>query len=119
MTMWEIHFFELSNGRCPAVDFIDDLDPKQDQVYVERLLDQLKAKGNELLPPHVKNLGGGIYELRVQTINLRVRLFYFFYDKNQIIITNGTKKKKPRVPHEIELARKYRKLYYERVKNEI
>ena len=48
-------------------------------------------------------------------------MLYFFYDGQDIILTNGfIKKTKTTPPNEIEKAKKYRDDYFERVqKNEI
>lgn len=111
--MWEIEFFEKANGSCPLADFLATLSPKKDLPYINNALEQLQEHGNRLLRPHADYLEDGIYELRVKTINGKFRLFYFFYDKTKIILTHGIKKKTDQVPNqEIELAKKYRELYY-------
>lgn len=115
--MWEIDSFELPSGRCPINDFLKTLNKKTDIPYILRALDNLAELGYELRRPHAAELEDGIYELRVKTIGGQFRFFYFFFDRNQIILTHGIKKKQgPVGNHQIKLAKDYRNIYLGRGK---
>lgn len=78
----------------------------------------LEQNGNELRAPYSKALEDGIFELRVQQGTDITRILYFFMVGHKIIITNGFVKKTQKTPQrEIELAKKYRAEYMERIKN--
>lgn len=115
--MWNIDFYKKENGRCPVMDFLNDLDHKKDIPYIENKMRQLEEHGYNLRRPHADFLEDGIYELRISTINGAFRILYFFFDKNKIILTNGFNKKKGPVPvTHLITAKEYQKKYYERNK---
>lgn len=113
--MWEIEYFENSNGRIPTEEFLDGLSKKTELPYVLNALEQLGEHGHDLKRPQVDYLGKKIYELRVKTLNRKIRLLYFFFDGNKIIITHGLIKKTLKVPpSEIALAIDYMNIYLQR-----
>ncbi len=111
--MWQIIFFELPSGRCPVDDFLNDPKKAKDLPYFDHGFERLRKLGNKLPRPHAGYLRNKIYELRVKTKNGQFRFLYFF-DKNVICITHGFKKKTRKVPNcQIDLAIKYRNIYFE------
>lgn len=120
LAMWNIDFYHLPSGRCPFTDFLDKLHPRNDLVYIMNDLERLKTEGNNMIWGQVKFLRDGIYELRTPTRTLQVRTFYFFYNKSNIIVTNGcAKKDKKRQNEEIDKAIKYKNDYLMRNNNEL
>jgi len=110
--MWIIDYYETTSGRCPTKDFLLDQNAVTERPVIMNALDQLEKEGNKLDYPHVKNLGDGIYELRIRIQKKRYRFFYFFFKKNTIVITHGITKKKSEVTqHQIDLAKTYRENY--------
>ena len=85
--MWEIELFKKDNGRCPVKDFLSDLNPKKDIPYIENAMKQLEEHGYRLHRPQAALLKDKIYELRIQTINGKFRILYYFFDKKKIIMT--------------------------------
>ena len=82
---------------------------------IDRDIEMLKNWGNTLRMPHSEHLKDGIFQLRTQLGNNISRVLYFFYDGQDIIITNGfIKKTQATPPNEIEKAKKYRNDYLER-----
>lgn len=76
----------------------------------------LEEKGNELREPYSKSLGDGIFELRASVGSNITRVLYFFYYGERIILTNGFVKKTQKTPRkEIELAKRRRKQFLERM----
>lgn len=113
-----VDYYKTQNGNCPAKEFLDFMDEKM-QARFFRLLYLLEQNGNELREPYSKLLTDGIYELRVQQGNNIARVLYFFMVGQKIIITNGFVKKTQKAPRkEIDLAKKYRKEYLERLGKE-
>lgn len=111
--MWDVEFYSLPSGRCPTNEFLSGLNLKTELPYVELALSRLEEMGYQLRRPHAAPLQDKIYELRVKTENSKIRLLYFF-DNKKIIITNGLKKKTRSVPQcHIDLAIKYKNLYFE------
>lgn len=110
---FEVIFFTLPDGSCPAKEFLDSLNPKM-QAKAYSLLEILAESGIDLREPYSKSLGGGIFELRVKVSTDITRVLYFFYIGRRIIVTNGFVKKTQKTPKsEMEKAKKYRKLFEE------
>lgn len=83
------------------------------------LLEILEEKGNQLREPYSKHLEDGIFEIRCKVGNNISRVLYFFYYEGNIILTNGFIKKTQKTPRkEIELAKKCRADYKERIEKE-
>lgn len=109
--LFQVEYYEKSDGTYPAEEFILSQDEKM-QAKLFRLLDLLELKGNELREPFSKPLSDGIFEIRAGQGNNITRVLYFFVVGKKVILTNGFVKKTQKTPNsEIELAKKYRKDY--------
>ena len=116
MKKYKVILYEQSNGEKPVRDFIFKQDTKMKAKLIG-LLEVLEEKGNTLREPYSKSLGDGIFELRCNVGNNITRIMYFFYYGDKIILTNGFVKKTQKTPKkEIDLAKKRRSEYIERVK---
>lgn len=115
--MFNIEFYELPNGEVPVIAFLESLNLKmRDKAYMS--FELLKEFGNNMREPYSKYLGNGLFELRIRFSNDIARVFYFFYDGEKIVLTNGFIKKRNKTPpRELEKARKYMKDYLERKEN--
>jgi len=106
---FEIILYELSNGKSPVYEFIDNLDEKLRNKVIKNI-DELKIRGNRCNEPLSKKIDNVIFELRILREGKYCRLFYFFSKDRKIVITNGYIKKSNKTPKkELELAIKYRK----------
>lgn len=115
MKNYEIVFFEQTDGFQPVADFIRKLDRKM-SAKILRFLELLSEVGPELREPYSKPLGDGIFELRTQVGNDTSRVLYFFFIGKKIVLTNGFVKKTQKTPSsEIELAKKRRAAYLEKM----
>ena len=109
---------ELPDGRKPAKEFLESLDKKM-RAKMYREIDLLVENGSELRMPHSRSLGEGIFELRAVLGSDISRTLYFFMSGDKAILTNGFIKKTRKTPgKEIQLAKQYRKDYYERILSE-
>lgn len=112
-------FYELSDGRKPAAEFMQSLSPKK-EAKILRMIELLEEYGGELREPYSKHLDGGIFELRAQTGNDITRVLYFFYIGNKAILTHGFEKKSQKTPPgEIDRAKRYRDDYLRRHSNDV
>ena len=105
--------------------FLRSLDPKFRRKTTEKLL-YLQEKGFQLKEPDVKKLHLNykqgelpIWELRTKLGTNITRIFYFFWDGDSIVLTNGFIKKSMKTPpNEIQKARLYQKDYQLQKKKE-
>ena len=113
----DVDFYELPNGEEPARIFLDSLNLKM-RAKMYREIDLLIKNGPELHGPHSKHVEDGIFELRAKQGNDISRVLYFFVLGKKAILTNGFVKKTKKTPkNEIELAKRYRKDYLNRLPN--
>ena len=76
----------------------------------------LEDYGPDLKQPYSKHLEDGIFALRVKFSSNITRTLYFFAKGKRIILTNGFVKKTQKTPKkEIDLAKRRRVDYLERI----
>ena len=115
--MFEVEYYEKSDGTFPAEEFILSQDTKM-QAKLFHLLELLEVEGNNLREPYSKSLSDGIFEVRAIQGNNISRVLYFFVVGRKVILTNGFVKKTQKTPgSEIVLAKKYREDYVRRKGN--
>ena len=91
--MWQIHFYEDHRGKSPALDFINNLSPK-DRAKVNNVLRLLEEFGSNLGMPHARRIEGRLWELRPGDS----RLFYCPYMDQQFVILHGFRKQSMKTP---------------------
>ena len=80
---------------------------------VAHVLDMLKSQ-ERLSTNFVKSIKDGIYEIRAGHNGNIYRAFFIFDEGNIVMLFNGFQKKTQKTPqHEIEMAIKLKKEYYE------
>lgn len=105
--MWTIQFYRTENGDCPVENFLSSLTPKQ-EAKILWTLQNVKDFGLGIGMPHVKSLGGKLYEIRIRLSNDQFRIFTFHWAENTLVLLNGfTKKTQKTPPAELKKARKY------------
>lgn len=115
MSQFIVEFFESPNGDIPVEKFLLSLDLKM-RAKLLGILQILQEKGPLLREPYSKHLDSGIFELRGKSGSNITRVLYFFYCGGKIVLTNGFVKKSQKTPRsELELAKKRRKIYLERM----
>lgn len=112
--MWNLIFYETQSGHCPVAEFINAL-PEKLQAKALHDLDLLQEFGNQLSMPYSRAMGNGILELRITQSTHAARIFYFFTQGENIIITNGFIKKTQKTPKsELAKALAYKQDYQAR-----
>lgn len=109
MAAFEIVYYQKTNGREPAKEFLDSLpDPLKAKGF--RDVNLLRERGPELRGPVSKYLADGLFELRIQTAGDSARVFYFFFSEGKIILTNRFVKKSQKTPlRELRRALRYKR----------
>jgi len=103
--MYEVIFYENKKGKCPADEFLDNLQIKT-RAKVEKWIEKLEEEGPNLARPFADVVRGKIRELRVGFASNSYRFLYFFFGK-KIIVTHGFFKKTNKIPlREIEMAKR-------------
>lgn len=91
--MWSIVFYKDHRGKCPPLEFIEDL-PVMEQAKIRNALRLMQEFGTNLSMPHAKPIQGKLWELRPGGI----RLFYFAYIEQQFVILHGYRKQSQKTP---------------------
>lgn len=112
--MWEVEFYESPDGDCPTKEFLESLNKKSELPYVTHAIDNLREFGNNLRRPQVDFLEDGIYELRIPVRRKQIRLLYFYYFQDSIIISHGLRKEAKVKKADIEKAKKHKADYLSR-----
>lgn len=85
-------------------DFIEKLDDRF-QMKIYGYISFLQEQGHNLKRPYVDHVKGKIKELRIRISSGNVRIFYFFYLKNKIVLAHVVKKKTRKLlPQDIKKA---------------
>ncbi|MBQ9972054.1 MAG: type II toxin-antitoxin system RelE/ParE family toxin [Firmicutes bacterium] len=119
MNNFEVEFYMSDDGTEPVIEFLSSID-KNHRAKIVGLIGVLEEKGNELRGTYSEHLNDGIFELRCQLGNNHARILYFFFYGKKIVLTNGFLKKTNKTPkRELELAKKYRDNYLQRMKGSV
>jgi len=103
--------FYQEGDKAPTREWLDRRsDDEQDACY-ERL-ETLRDHGYELGFPAAEHLGDGIWELRARVKKVRLRMLYFFYERETAVVAHGFQKDTKKVPPiEIKRAKEKRLRY--------
>ncbi len=102
--MYKTSFYKTKRGEYPVRDFIDKLD-KKSQAKIYRYMVLLQEHGPDLARPYTGHVKGKLRELRVSVSAGNVRIFYFFFLRNNVILLHAFKKKSQALPkRDIEKA---------------
>ena len=95
--MYTVDYCTDSRGRKPAEDFIDGLERKM-RTKAFSSVEMLREYGPRLGMPYSRFLGDGLFELRVGQANNIVRILYFFFSDERVVLTHGFVKKTQKTP---------------------
>ncbi len=111
--MWSLVYYETASGRCPVQEYLDNLDDRE-AAKILYDLDLLEDFGIELGAPHVRSIGGKLWELRT-TGRTQHRVLYFAVTGKRLVLLHAFTKKTQTTPKsEIESALRRMADYQER-----
>lgn len=121
--MYDVYFYQDSNGRQPVREYLDKLEKKSLKSKdarikynkIDQYIEILRQYGFSAGEPFIKHLNGDIWELRP----LKERILFFFWDGNAFILLNHFAKSSQKTPkREIDKAKKLMDDFKERCKND-
>ena len=104
-----IVFFKDAQGGIPVVEWLRTVRFRDPPLYFRAgvLIGELAAKGYEMRRPRVEYLGQGLYELRLRSGHIQIRILYFFHGR-EVVVLSSVLRKEDRIPP-IELGRAARR----------
>jgi phage-related protein len=119
--MYEIVFYRDRNGKEPLLEYMQDLDNRQDKnsrININKIydyLEYLREHGRQAGVPYIKHLDGEIWEVRP----LQHRILFSALDSNSFVLLHHFIKKTRKTPQqEIDQAKRNLSDYLERSKND-
>ena len=108
----KVVYFVAESGRRPAEEFVKSLNVHSREKFFS-VIGLLEEFGRRLSFPHAKYIGHEIFELRFGSIEGAIRVLYFFFDGEKVVLTNGFVKKSSKTPQqEKETALQRRDAYF-------
>jgi len=112
---WTIVFYTTAAGRCPVAEYLLALQSGE-AARLRFDLDLLAHFGLDLGAPHIRSLGGKLWELRTRG-QMQHRVVYFAAASRQLILLHAFSKKTARTPQaELQKARRRMTDFQERMK---
>ena len=101
-----VEFYEVSGGRCPVQEFLDELRPSDSGDFAAVLAGLAKLQNRQYhREPLSKALGGRLFELR-HVGKLNTRVLWFFAKGRRIIAVHGIRNKGQAIPaRDLDTAR--------------
>lgn len=90
--MYQVIFYWNEKGEKSVYDFISTFPDKTVQK-IAAWLDLLEQQGPSLRRPYADKVKDKLYELRIRFGSDNVRILYFFFLKNKIVLLHGFRKK--------------------------
>jgi len=108
--MWRVNLYQEEDGSVPLMDWLDGLDAKVQDKCIDKI-ERLTEYGNKLRRPNCDYLEEGIWELRLQHLNVQYRILYFYHKKKTIVLLQGLVKKRKIPRKELKRAIENRNKY--------
>ena len=90
---WQIKYYVDENGREPFWRWVDDLPQAAGRVVVNEIRTRLAQLGPDICRDHWgRNLGGGLYELRIRRHQLLLRVFFGTAHGRVVVLLGGMNK---------------------------
>ncbi len=101
-----VEFYEMSGGRCPVQEFLDELKRSDAGDFAAVLAGLVKLRNRQYhREPLSKALGNGLFELR-HVGKLNTRVLWFFAKGRRIIAVHGIRNKGQAIPtRDLDTAR--------------
>jgi phage-related protein len=102
--------FYRDRNRVPVLEWFDAVDEAtQDEALVTLAL--LEEFGYTLTATHAKNLGRGIYELRLRVGKVQSRILFFFHGQGVVVLGCAFEKEGKIPPGWIDTAADYKRAF--------
>ena len=111
---WRVIYYENTNGYSEVFEFIEE-QKENNQVKIMNWIKKLEELGPTLSRPYADYLNDDIYELRIKLSGNQIRILYFFWFKEYIILTHQFNKNTDKIPaKEIKKAIKIKEEFLDR-----
>jgi phage-related protein len=105
VAVWTVEFWR-QDEKSPSYDWLISQPPKVQARFLH-VFELLEERGVQLGMPHIKQIKGKIYEIRVEQNTNAYRLLYFVFTGRRFVMLHGFEKKTAKTPPgEIEIAQK-------------
>ena len=102
--MYQAIFYWDERGRVPVRDLIESL-PEKIRQKIAAWIELLEQEGPSLKRPYADKVQDKLYELRIRLGSDNIRILYFFFVKDKIILLHGFRKKEWEIKRsDLELA---------------
>ncbi len=92
-----IEFYETISGRCPILEFLNDLKESDPDDFAAIIAGLAKLRSRHYhRPPLSKPIGDALFELR-HVGKLNTRVLYFFVRRRRIITVHGIRSKATKI----------------------
>ena len=103
---YEVIFYSDERGHFPVRELIRSL-PEKMRRKIGKWIKLLEQQGAALTRPHADKVQDKLYELRIRLGPDNIRILYFFFLNNKIILLHGFRKKNWEIKiHDLNLAEK-------------
>jgi hypothetical protein len=89
--VWNLAFYMNADGDTPVADFLLSLSDKEYDKCMQYVV-ILTENGPRLPSQYAKHIKDGLWELRPEFGGTEMRLFYFIFVDNLLVILHGCKK---------------------------
>ena len=106
MPATEIRLYRDDDGSTPLVEWLATIESRNRKTYEKcrSYLQRLADFGRELLRPTADFLRDGVYELRINHLDVNYRILYGFVGQDVVLVSHGITKEKKLPAKEIDLA---------------
>ena len=112
--MYQAIFYWDERGRVPVRDLIESL-PEKIRQKIAAWIEFLEQEGPSLKRPYADKVQDKLYELRIRLGSDNIRIIYFFFVKDKIILLHGFRKKEWEIKRsDLELAERRMRDFNER-----
>lgn len=102
--MYQAIFYWDEKDRVPVKELLDSLSQKTKQK-IASWIDLLEQEGPHLRRPYADKVKDKLYELRIRFGFDNIRILYFFFLNDKIVLLHGFRKKDWEIkPNDLELA---------------
>ncbi|MEX0802760.1 MAG: type II toxin-antitoxin system RelE/ParE family toxin [Candidatus Binatia bacterium] len=88
-----VTFFTTAAGRCPVLDYINNL-AKPERARVLEALEQVERRGFDAIRVEFRQIDGKLWEVKIGSH----RVFYVMIDRDEMVLLHAYKKQQQKLP---------------------